>query len=353
MYETVVYEGILKRMLDRVPSGFDKREGSLLYTVLAPAAAEMQLMYIELDTVLRETFADTASREFLVRRAAERGMAPGAATRAVLRAVAVPDTVDIPVGERFRLGAYNYVVTECLGDGVYHVACETAGRCGNHQSGYLIPVLNVPGLQTMEMTDLLIPGTDDEDTEAFRAAYFASFDDQGFGGNRKDYMDKTNSIDGVGATKPTRAWNGAGTVRLTILDADFSRASDVLVREVQDVIDPLQDGGGDGLAPINHVVTVDTAAEILVNVRCRIVFDNGYDYSALQERIDQAVEAYLHELRTVWQSQVLVVRISQIEARLLAVQGVADVSSTVLNDKTENLILSEYEIPVLGGVAVD
>ena len=38
MSETITYEEILKRMLDRVPSGLDKREGSVIYDALAPAA---------------------------------------------------------------------------------------------------------------------------------------------------------------------------------------------------------------------------------------------------------------------------------------------------------------------------
>jgi uncharacterized phage protein gp47/JayE len=73
-YEDITYEVILQRMLDRVPNNMDKREGSIIYDALAPAAVELQLMYIELDTILQETFADTAQRDYLVRRAIERGI---------------------------------------------------------------------------------------------------------------------------------------------------------------------------------------------------------------------------------------------------------------------------------------
>ena len=76
MYEAITYEDILQRMLDRVPNTMDKREGSIIYDALAPAAAELQLMYIELDVILTETFADSASREYLILRSAERGIHP-------------------------------------------------------------------------------------------------------------------------------------------------------------------------------------------------------------------------------------------------------------------------------------
>ncbi len=124
MYESMTYEVIIKRMLDRVPAGLDKREGSLIYTALSAAAAEMQIVYIEFDTILKETFAQTASRENLIRRAAERGLKPKGATRSVLKAVAVPDTVLIKKGDRFRQGTYYYTVLESMGNGTFQVVCE-------------------------------------------------------------------------------------------------------------------------------------------------------------------------------------------------------------------------------------
>ena len=48
MYENVTYEDILKRMLSRVSADLDKREGSILYDALAPAAMEMQMMYLQI-----------------------------------------------------------------------------------------------------------------------------------------------------------------------------------------------------------------------------------------------------------------------------------------------------------------
>lgn len=356
MYEAVTYEVILNRMLEKVPAGLDKREGSLIYTALAGAAAEMQIMYIEFDRILKETFADTANRENLIRRAAERGLAPKKATKAVLKAVAVPDTLEIEAGERFRCGLYNYVITAAIGKGTYQVTCETAGACGNRQFGSMTPVLSVPGLQSIELTELLIPGEDEESTESFRAAYFNSFNEKAFAGNRRDYIDRTNAIAGVGATKVIRAWNGGSTVKLVILDSGFNKASDVLIRTVQEAIDPTQDGSGTGLAPIDHMVTVDTAEEVKVLIKSHIEFDNGYSYDMLREQMKEAVERYLLELRSGWEamgSQGSVVRISQIEARLLAIQGVADIGNTWINESASNLELTQYQIPVFGDIVID
>ena len=43
-------------------------------------------------------------------------------------------------------------------------------------------------------------------------------------------------------------------------------------------------------------------------------------------------------------------RVSQIDTRLLGVQGIIDVQGTTLNGERNNLELGEYEVPVLGGV---
>ena len=46
------FENILKRMLDKVPDILDKRQGSIIYDALAPAAAELAQCYISLDVFL-------------------------------------------------------------------------------------------------------------------------------------------------------------------------------------------------------------------------------------------------------------------------------------------------------------
>ena len=71
MYEAQTYESILARMLQKalsINSNLDTREGSLVWYGDAPAAVELQNLYIALDTVLNETFADTATRPYLILR---------------------------------------------------------------------------------------------------------------------------------------------------------------------------------------------------------------------------------------------------------------------------------------------
>ena len=325
MYEEVTYESILERMLEKVPDNMDKREGSIIYDALAPAAVELQLMYIELDVILKETFADTASRDYLLRRAEERGITPKAATKAILKGVFTPLDIELSEGERFSCDSLNYRVLEKIKAGEYQMQCETEGVSGNGNFGMLIPVNYINGLKTAEPTELLIPGEDEEETESIRQRYFQSFDSQAFGGNKKDYKDKVLSMAGIGAVKVIPVWNGGGTVKLTILDSAYQKVGTALLTKVQQQIDPA-DGDGSGIAPIGHVVTVDTP--------------------------ENAIKGYLEGLRKEWQDKdALVVRIAQIESRLLAIEGIIDVTDTKLNGTEENLIISSEKIPVFGGVS--
>ncbi len=348
MYESVTFESILKRMLEKIPDDMDKREGSIVYDALAPCAIELQLMYIELDNILKETFADTSSREYLILRAKERGLSPYEASYAVLQG---EFNIDVPLGTRFNIDEMDFVVTEKIEDCIYKLECETIGSDGNKYFGDMIPINYINGLTSAKLTKLLIPGEDEEKTESLRNRYFDSFDTKSYGGNKSDYLEKTNAIEGVGVTKVVPVWNGGGTVKLTILDSEYNKASDVLVETVQGIIDPTKDGQGVGVAPIGHVVTVDTVNEVEVLIETTLTFDSGYSFETLESKISDVIDEYILEERENWGEQShLVIRIAYIEARVLSLTGILDISNTKINGADENLTLGEFEIPVLGGV---
>ena len=352
MYESVTFETIMERMLARVPSTMDKREGSVIWDALAPAAVELQNLYIQLDTVLNETFADTASLFYLAKRAAERGISQKLATKAILQGEFTPVSKELPVGSRFSCDDLNYTIIEKISGGVYKMECETAGTEGNIHFGTLIPVDYIDGLETANLTELLIPAEDDETVEALRERYFNSMTSQAYGGNIADYEEKTIAIAGVGGVKVTPVWNGGGTVKLTIINSEYAVPSGELIEVVQNEIDPVgHSGEGVGLAPIGHVVTVVGVRGKTVNVATTITYQTGWNWDSTKSYILNAIDQYFKELGQVWdESENLVVRISQLESKILACEGVLDIYGTTLNGSTSNLSLAVDEIPVRGTV---
>lgn len=398
MFEDTTYEVILQRMLDRVSAKFDKREGSVIWDTHSPAAIEFQILYLALDTIIQEAYGDTATREFLILRCRERGMTPYKATKAILKGEFSPADVDV-LGKRFNIGEMNYLVTEQMAQGIYKVQCETEGEEGNRYLGTMIPIEYIRNLETAELTEVLIPGEEEEGTEELRKRYFESFVEKAFGGNVKDYLEKTNAIAGVGCTKVIRVWNGdikpsqmipsdavkawyggivdtlaeepknwlkavyhaakekklttGGTVLLVILNSEFDLASKALIETVQKTMDPeAYEGEGYGLAPIGHVVSVKSAEGITITVRTGITFEQGYGWSNLQKSIEDVITAYFLELRRSWaDTENLIIRVSQIETRILGIKGIIDIRGTTLNGVEENYTMGPYEIPVLGGVS--
>lgn len=344
MYESNTYDVILTRMLASVPNTLDKREGSIIYDALAPIAVELTQAYIEMDVILNEAFADTASREYLIKRAAERGLHPSEATYAVCRG---EFNKDVTVGDRFSLGDYNYVVIEKINTGVYKLQCETTGTTPNGNLGTMIPIDYINGLETAKLTEVLIPGEDEEETDTFRARYYSTLSTKSFGGNKSDYKEKVNAIAGVGGVKVYPVWNGGGTVKLVIINSEYGKASTALIDTVQTEMDPLQNKGeGIGIAPIGHIVTVETVTETNVDIESVITYQEGYTFDDVKSYIETMVDDYFLELKKSWQDNSLVIRISQLESRMLNVTGILDVTRTTINGAAINLALDSEFIPL-------
>lgn len=357
MYEEQTFERILQRSLERVGVDVDKREGSLIMNAIAPVSAEHANIYILLDGIISDGYADTANRDYLIRRCRERGIEPHAATNAVLKG---KFNMEIPIGSRFNLEELNYVAIELIESAeeetvtyyYYQMRCETSGTEGNKYFGELSSIDYIHKDLEGSLVELLIPAEDEEDTEILRNRYLSSFASSPFGGNKQDYKDKTNSLDGVGGTVVIPVWNGGGTVKLIIIDSEYHVASVELVKAVQEAIDPDPQGTGTGIAPIGHTVTVVSAEAFAVDVSCNITLVEGYQLVTVKTKIKEALEAYFLDMRKAWENGGLVVRISQIENRILGVDGVLDVINTTANGSTENLVLEADQLPIMGELEV-
>jgi len=354
------FEEILRRAIARIRErhpNVDTREGSILHAALAPFAAEHNEAYSALDIFLNESFADTASRYHLIKRAAERGMRPLPATHAIARGEFTPTGGDL-IGRRFVVDGVTFAAFEREPDGTYGLRCETPGEVGNISDGKLIPVDFINSLETARIVELLIPGREEEETEAFRQRYFDSFLNLAYGGNVAQYREWVIAMPGVGARKIYPVWNGGGTVRVSILGSDLNPPSAVLIDDVQTRLDPIPNNGeGLGLAPIGHWVTVTGAQTATIDIAAALTYQVGFNWVMVQAQAEAAIEDYFAELTREWgkdwDAQVrLVVRISQIETRLLGINGILDISGTTLNGQARNIELGTDDIPARGVISI-
>jgi uncharacterized phage protein gp47/JayE len=338
LYEDVTYETIVKRILNRVPDELDKREGSIIYTAIAPAAVELAIMYIELDTVLKEAYADTADREFLIRLGKERGITPKAATYAELKG---EFNIDIPIGSRFSLNTLNYATVEKLGEGTYRLRCEVAGSVANSKLGPLVPIEYISGLIRAELTELLLQGDEEETDKSLRERILTKLQKPSTGGNRYDYYNWALECEGVGAAKVFPLAYGPGTVKVVIADSNRSAAGTDLVNLVAAHIE--------GIRPIGANVSVVSAREKEINVYAGIKLKNGLNLGAVQNLFKEALTEYLKENAF----DVLYISLAKIGNLLLSTAGVEDFSNLLINGAAGNQMLQDEEIAVPGTITLE
>lgn len=347
-YENMTYEVILQRMISRVSAQYpdlDTREGSILFNALAPAALEMAIMYTELDNVMNESFVNTASREYLFIACEQMGI-----DTSVFKASAgihkAEFDVQVPIASRWNYDLYNYEVIEYIGleNGyyTYRLQCETVGTAPNNATGDLTPITDAPdNLTYAKVVECLIEGENETSDEDVRTAYFDYVNSTITDGNVAQYKQWCNEYNGVGNAKIIPLWNGANTVKVSILSVSNQSASEELVAEFQEYLDPGCDGMGNGVAPIGAFVTVTTATEVPISVSATVSMKSGYSDT---EAITKALEKYFSDIAY----EKSTIAYMSVGAVILNVEGVDFINNLTINGGTADIKLGDEEIPVLG-----
>lgn len=344
----MTYEVILQRMMDRVTAKYpnlDNREGSIIFNALAPAALELAVMYTELDNVLNESFVNTASRDYILIGCEQMGMdiSQFNAKAGVHKG---EFDVEVPIGSRWNCELFNYTVTEYIGMNgdyyTYRMECESTGTSPNNQTGDLTPITDIPeGLTYAKVTECLIEGENESSDDEIRIAYYDFLNSAVSDGNVNQYIRWCDEYDGIGNAKIFPLWNGANTVKVSILSASNRAASDELVAEFQEYLDPNTEGMGNGVAPIGAFVTVTTATEIPISVSANVTMKSGYTDTS---KITEAISEYFGDI-AYEKTQVAYMTVG---ATILGVEGVESIDNLLVSGGTSNINLGVEEIPVIG-----
>ena len=347
-YEQMTYPFILQRMMNRVKNDYpnlDTREGSVIFNALASAAVELAIKYIEMDNARSESFVATASRQYILQGCVDMGMDVSVFKASAGTHKAHFD-VEVSIGSRWNCELYNYKVTEYLGlEENYHaykLICETEGTSPNNQKGNLIAITDLPnGLTYAKLVECVIEGEDETSNEDIVVAYYEFINSTVTDGNASQYKRWCDEYDGVGNSKVIPLWNGANTVKVSILSASNRAASEELIEEFQKYLDPNVEGMGNGVAPIGAFVTVSTATELPINVSANVTMKSGYtDTTPINTALTEYFATISYEKS--------IVAYMNLGAVILAVEGVDSISDLKVNGGTSDITLSNEQIPVLG-----
>lgn len=365
------YQNILEQMLAQVPATYDTRETAPIPTALSPAAYQLAGFYISLNQVQMQAFIQTATGQALDYLAIIAGLTRYPASPAVRLGIF---DIAVPIGSRYSTingaDSINFQATAATtgptqGDYYYQLTAETPGTIGNDYTGPILPITAIPGLNSAQITDILVPGDDEETDEAFRARIIEALNDRPFGGNIASYRTYIMAIDGVGAVQVYPTWNGGGTVKCSVLGADYLPASATLVENVQNAVDPPPNQGlGLGTAPIGAQVTIVAPETLTVNVSATLLLSAGYEIGQVQEPVQQAIENYMLSVRQEWATPANTtsveyqanVYLSRVVAAIVSVPGVINATNVLLNGEGEDLILTEtgitQQVPITGTVTL-
>jgi len=366
------FEYLLNRALSKVPSDIDQRKGSIIYDALAPACYELTLMYLELRNFYHAAFIQTTFDNYLDLKVAEQGLMRQQATRAIKLGRFTNydgDPMAMFLGARFATihptdSIIYTVVRNRKEPGTYELECEQSGVVGNDYIGNLLPVDNINGLGSAEMSTLLVPGQNKETDDSLRNRFLNAVNSRAFGGNITQYKKEVGAIEGVGAVQVYPVWRGGGTVKVVILDAGYNTVEQAFIGTVQNLIDPRLEGLGLGTAPIGHKVTISTPEVKLVNVEISIALSGDIGENQVKDNIKLALQDYFLILRRNWDiadelgRYRTIVFNAQIIARLINVSGVGNVTGVSIQGANEygDLELTQsglvQHLPVVGEVII-
>ena len=288
-------EEILLRLLSNISSEFDKSVGSFFYDTQKPLAIELESIYAKLEEILLNGFAATAKGEYLDKKVAEQGLTRKAATYAT-GTVTVTGNVGsvISNGDKVASDTLVFTVTQTKyidssGTATVSVICDTPGKQGNVPSGAInrFPV-TISGLVAVTNTEPTSGGFDEESDDELRGRYFEKVSLPATSGSKYHYVMWAKEVKGVGDAKCMPLWNGAGTVKVIIINADKQAADAALINAVKDHIEEQR--------PIGADVTVESAVPLAINISVSLTLANGVTTDIAKQKISDSISSYLKKM---------------------------------------------------------
>ncbi|HHV75530.1 MAG TPA: baseplate J/gp47 family protein [Thermoanaerobacterium sp.] len=348
MFEEQTYDAILQRLLNNVSADVDKSEGSFIYDALAPAALELAQAYVQLDNILQVVFAQTSYGEWLDKRAAEFGIYRKTGTKATGQVkFSGTDGTVIPSGTivQTEAGLQYQTKADATISGGQAIADIEAVEIG---SQYNVPAntitilpVSIVGVTSVTNESPTTGGTNDEDDTSLLNRLLIKVQLPVTSGNVNHYKLWALDVAGVGDVKVFPLWNGAGTVKVVVIDSNKQPANTDIVNAVASYIEENR--------PIGASVTVESAQALNIDISATIVRDTNYTLEQVTANVSSKITAYLQSIAFKQN----IVSYAWIGSLLLESTGVLDYSNLTINGGTSNITIGDEQVAVLGTVTLN
>lgn len=346
MYEDMTEDVLKERMLEQTSTYND--EGGFIYDAVAPIAVELSEMYKSLDEVLKQVFAQTASGEYLEKSCAEFGIYRKTGTKAIGQVkFAGNDGTVIPTGTLIQTESglqfqTKTDVTISSGQAIAEIEAIEEGSNYNVPVGAIteLPV-QIVGVISVINEQATTGGTNEEDDASLLNRLLVKVQTPATSGNINHYKLWALEVAGVGDVKVFPLWNGAGTVKVVIIDSNKQPANSEIVNAVATHIEENR--------PIGASVTVQSASALSINITATIFRDNNYTAEQVLANVSAKITNYLKNI-AFKQSYV---SYAQIGSLILDSEGVLDYSNLTVNGGTSNITIGDEQVAILGQVVLN
>ena len=344
LFDGVTPEAILERVLSRMGTDLQTREGSYAYDQAAPLSFEIWRVLMTLDELIEAFYVHENSGPYLDAHARLFAMSrrEGAKAAAKMNFQGRDGTV-VPAGSLFYAAGtmeFRLAADATLKDGTAEgwLLASDIGAAYNVPAGTIDQIGHtIPGLE--KFTNEEAQGGADPESDK---DLFERLDEKRkrppTSGNEAHYREWALSVNGVGAVRVTPLWRGPGTVKVLIAGFDRCPVDEAIVGDCAKYIQTRRPVGAD--------VTVASAVAVEVDVSAQVVLTPTASLSAVEAAFASKLDAYLASAAF----EELTVYVNRVGALLMDIDGVVDYDGLALNGSEENLALGEDGVPVRGRV---
>lgn len=362
MFEHYTPEMIKNRILARLQSKLETREGSVTNDQVSGVSYELWIAYQMMDSLIPIFYVDETSGIYLDKQAGDFGIVrkSGAYAHASIHFTGKAGTT-IPAGMAFytKSGlAFLLMETVVLEDGAGTgvLEAENVGEAYNIDAADITSMLrNISGLTSYE-NEAAVGGVDMESNRDYLARYREYLSHPPTSGNGYHYQQWAMEVNGVGAARILKVWNGGGTVKCILASPDMEPVDEAVVASTSEHIA--------AECPVGAEATCLSVLSQAITVSASVTLEDTASLSIVQAAMVSNLDTYLRQLVKTDFAKVIDVRkeslddyaykvlYSRIGFYLLSIDGVLDYSNLTVNGATANVIVPYDTIPVAGEVTL-
>jgi uncharacterized phage protein gp47/JayE len=353
-------EEIQARMMEALPEDIDDMPGGFPWDFTMPTALVLsEFVQDRLVRALQAMFPQYSWGDWLDMHG-QRINVPRRDARHATGTVRVTGSIGtvIPAGTQFCTPATDYAesilytadeeAVILTGEVSIPVTAAAAGSSSNVMAGAIsLAVRPVPGITSIQNDAAITDGTDKEDDETYRERILEYYRAELlFVGCPADYVRWAKEVAGVGNAVCIPEWNGPGTVKLVITDAEGEPASQSILADVYAHIAATPDSLG-RLAPIGATLTVVAPLPVDIAYVVQVRLGSGYILEDVEDAIASNLEAYYDEAITDGE-----LKYADCFAIITNTEGVYDATALTLNGGTANIPITRSQYPRTASLSV-